>query len=181
MRTGDAGLQSAELFFLRPSNQRFCDINPPSFPVITTAHSLPCLLCLWLNGIHRPPPAARPLIKASSRPLPEGAGSAWRLAPDTVHGGKQDLRGVSRLKPGEGMLSRGSASMGYRPLGVGLAGAGGGTSPSPVPACHRERFSWSTPAPVSSCHRKPLSPDHPRLPSPFSPQCRLAKNRMVHL
>ena len=40
----------------RPSNQRFCDINSPSFPVITTAHSLPCLLRLWLNGIHGTPP-----------------------------------------------------------------------------------------------------------------------------
>ena len=61
----------------RPSNQRFCDINSPSFPVITTAHSLPCLLRLWLNGIHgTPPPPGR--YRGLLPPPSEGAGSAWR-------------------------------------------------------------------------------------------------------
>lgn len=58
------------------SNQRFCDINSPYLPVITTAHSLPCLLHLWLNGIRGNASTSRPLIKSSSRPLHRGAGSA---------------------------------------------------------------------------------------------------------
>jgi hypothetical protein len=90
-------------------------------------------------------PAAR---AASSRPLQRGR-AVHGDSPGYGARGKQDLRGVSRLKPGEGMLSRGSASMGNRPRGGGADGEGGGTSPSPVPTCHRERFSWSTPSPVS--------------------------------
>ncbi len=185
------------------------------------------------------------------------------IAPDTVHGGKQDLRGVSRLKPGEGMLSRGSASMGNRPVGEGLTGRGWNiplpcrcvppkTSfpceqsttpasrrfqrllppPAPPPAPSRgravsgdspdsrargsrnwisvrviastaERLSASvavrlwgiapwgrrlagegggtSPSPVAASLVERLSPDQPHLPSPLSPQCRLAKNRMMPL
>ena len=43
---------------------------------------------------------------------------------------------------------------------MGLAGAGGGTSPSPVPACHRERF--------TSSH--PPSPPTPLLQTPPKPR-----------
>ena len=42
-----------------------------------TAPPLPCLLCLWLNGIHgTPPPPGR--YRGLLPPPPEGAGSKWR-------------------------------------------------------------------------------------------------------
>ncbi len=110
----------------------------------------PCRSRVTGNGIQAasrsPPPPGR--SRGLLPPPQEGAGSVWRYSGYRARG-KQDLRGVSRLKPGEGMLSRGSASMGNRPRGGGARREGGGTSPSPVPTCHRERFSWSTPSPVS--------------------------------
>ena len=70
-----------------------------------------------------PPPGAS---SASSRPLC-GGGQWLEIGPMAVSGeGKQDLRGVSRLKPAEVMLSPDTVSMEYRPAGEG------GQSPAPV-------------------------------------------------
>ncbi len=85
--------------WLRPSNQRFCDINPPSFPVITTAHSLPCLLRFWLNGIHRPPPPPG----RSSRPPPapsRGGGQCMAIVRIAVHG--EETGSSGSFSPGTG-------------------------------------------------------------------------------
>jgi len=71
------------------SNQRFCDINSPYLPVITTAHSLPCLLHLWLNGVRGNASTSRPLIKASSRPLHRGGGQCLKIAPDSHARGEE--------------------------------------------------------------------------------------------
>ena len=94
-----------------------------------------------------------PRLPALPAPPPapsRGGGQCMAIAPDTLHGGKQDLRGVSRLKPGEGMLSRGSASMGYRPRGGGADGEGGGGDVSPLPC--RSRF------PLNGIYRSPPPP-----------------------
>jgi len=114
------------------------DIAPPSLGV-----SPGTVFNLWKT----PPPPGRSRVTENPfcrntptsrrvprlRPPPsEGAGSAWRLARWPCHGGKQDLRGVSRLKSGEGNLSRGAVSTGYRLRGGGADGEGDGTSPSPV-------------------------------------------------
>ena len=49
--------------------------------------------------------------------------------------GKQDLRGVSRLKPAEVMLSPDTVSMGNRPVGEGLTEKGDGDVPRPCLLC----------------------------------------------
>ena len=83
-----------------------------------------------LEHPHRPAAHA-----ASARPL-QGGGQLIGDWP----GGR--ARGRDRMPAGCShhaveMLFLGSASMGYRPVGVGLAGGGGGTSPSPVSCLSR--------------------------------------------
>jgi hypothetical protein len=87
-----------------------------------------CLLCLWLNGIRRPPPPPG-RSAASSRPLQRGR-AVWGDWPDgRVRGRREDLRGVSRLKPAEVMLSPDTVSRGNHPRGGGADGEGDGASP----------------------------------------------------
>jgi len=84
---------------------------------------LPCRSHLWLNGIRQatpPPPGA---FRASARPLPRGR-AVHGDSSDTVPRGKTGSSRSSRLKPGEGNLSRGAVSMGNRPVGEGLTGRG---------------------------------------------------------
>jgi len=71
------------------------------------------------------------------------------------------------VRPIRACLLQGAVSMGNRPRGGGADGEGGGGYGSPLPCLLRL---WLT-----------VFIDYPHLPSPLSPQCRLAKNRMMLL
>ena len=131
-------------------------------------HPRPCFIVSLKTSLPRlpPPPGA---FRASSRPLHRGR-AVIDDSPDTVHGEQErDLEG----DPPRGWLPAplpGGVSMRNRHPGGGADGEGGGTSPSPVPACHRERFSWSTPAsPVTRVSPGTVFVEHPRLPARSAP------------
>ena len=152
----------------RPSNQRFCDINPPSFPVITTAHSLPCLLRLWLNDIHgTPPPPGR-----SSRPPPapsRGGGQCMAIARIAVHGGrKQDLREYQVRPRSSGLLPWHCVYGRIAPVGEGLTGRGEADT-APPPLSRR----------VTEDVFSMRAVDHPRLPALPAPPPAPSRGRAV--
>ncbi len=91
---------------------------------------LPCRLCLWLNGIRRPTPTARPL--RGLLPPPQGGGQYGMIAPDTVHGERErDLGEGDRIDGRERISLPGSVSTGYHPPGGGARRGGGWNIPLP--------------------------------------------------
>ena len=99
------------------------------------------------NGIQAasrsPPPPGR---SRGLLPPPSRGRAVSGDSPDTVHGKETGFHGdfgeTDKSLPPTGHRIDGESP----PWGRRLAGEGGGTSPSPVPTCHRERFSWSTPS-----------------------------------
>jgi len=133
--------------------------HPPPLSRRVTEDVFPCEQS---TNPHRPAAAA-----ASSRPLP-GGGQCMAIVRIAVHGKETGFHGVF------GETDKSLPPTGHRidgritPLGEGLDGEGGGTPPP---------LSRRVTEDVFPCEQS----TNPHLPSPLSPQCRLAKNRMMPL
>ena len=98
------------------------------------------------GGEHPHRPAA---TAASSRPLQRGRAVRGDWPGYSAPAWRQDLRGVSRLKPcEEGITSLAVYRWGIAPVGVGLTGRGEAeTPPAPVSTCHPKTSLAGSPPP----------------------------------
>jgi len=111
-------------------------------------------------------PTARPLPRPPPAPS-RGGGQCMAIGRIPCTGRKRDFMEFS-VRPIRACLLQGTVSMGNRPRGGGARRGEGGTSPAPVPTCHRERFSMR-------------AVDHPRRPAAAAASSRpLPRGRAVH-